>query len=89
MVRLVATYVLYNFRYENIMKRNFSEIMNIYFKMRFNIALVVNIIFCFITGFPSVIACVDGTLITICKPWTNANDYYSRHNKPQLNIMIH
>ena len=39
-------------------------------------------------GLPNIIGAVDGTLITIQKPWVNANEYIWRHKKPQLNVMV-
>ena len=40
------------------------------------------------TGVPNVVGAVDGTLVTIRKPYVNPKDYISRHNKPQLNVMV-
>ena len=42
----------------------------------------------FVIGFPNVIGCIDGLLITIRKFKQNIKDYISHRNKPEINVMV-
>ena len=42
----------------------------------------------FLSGFPNVIGCIDGSLIGIRKFKHNMKDYISRRNKADINVMV-